>query len=65
MGHVEIDVSDIFILTYNLLPTYFLYLKRWVGFFNFGSQIFAPLSFSMWKGAWGIFLKIKSLRNTL
>jgi hypothetical protein len=57
MGHVEIDVSDIFILTYNLLPTYFLYLKRWVGFFwqicvcnifiNFGSQIFAPLSFSM------------------
>jgi hypothetical protein len=33
IGHVEIDVGDIFILTYNLLPTHPFYLKRWVGFF--------------------------------
>ncbi len=31
-GHVEIDASGIFILTYNILPTHFLYLKGWVGF---------------------------------
>jgi hypothetical protein len=31
--HVEIDAGGIFIVTYNLLPTYPLYLKRWVGFF--------------------------------
>ncbi len=31
--HVEIIASDIFILTYNLLPTHPLYLKGWVGFF--------------------------------
>ncbi len=55
--HVEIDASDIFILTYNLLATHPLYLKGWVGFFwqiyvcnifiNFGFQIFGPPSFSM------------------
>ncbi len=28
IGHVEIDEGDIFILTYNLLPTHPLYLKR-------------------------------------
>ncbi len=33
IGDVEIDVGDIFILTYNLLPTHPLYLKGWVGFF--------------------------------
>jgi len=27
IGHVEIDVGDIFSLTYNLLPTHPLYLK--------------------------------------
>jgi hypothetical protein len=31
--HVEIDPNDIFILTYNLLPTHLLYLRGWVGFF--------------------------------
>jgi hypothetical protein len=31
--HVEIDVGDIFILTYNLLPAHPLYLKGCVGFF--------------------------------
>jgi len=55
--HVEIDASDIFILTYNLLATHPLYLKGWAGFFwqiyfcnifiNFGFQIFGPPSFSM------------------
>jgi len=55
--HVEIDVCDNFILIYNLLPTHPLYLKRWWVFFwqicvcntfiNFGSQNFAPPSFSM------------------
>ncbi len=33
IGHVEIDVGDIFILTYNLLPIDPLYLRGWVGFF--------------------------------
>jgi hypothetical protein len=33
IGHVQINVNDIFILTYNLLPTHLLYLKGWVGFF--------------------------------
>jgi hypothetical protein len=32
LRHVEIDVGDIFILIYNLLPTHPLYLKGWVGF---------------------------------
>jgi hypothetical protein len=55
--HVEIDVGDIFILTYNLLPTHPLYLRGWVGFFwqicvcntfiNYGSRTFASPSFSM------------------
>jgi hypothetical protein len=31
--HVEIDASDILILTYNLLPTHPLYLRGQVGFF--------------------------------
>ncbi len=31
---VEIDANDIFILTYNVLPTHPLYLKGWVGFFQ-------------------------------
>jgi hypothetical protein len=57
IGHVEIDASDIFILTYNLLPSHLLYLRGWVGFFlgncvcntfiNYGFQIFASPSFSM------------------
>ncbi len=33
IGHVEIGLCDIFILTYNLLPTHPLYLKGWVGSF--------------------------------
>ncbi len=33
IGHIKVDVHDIFILTYNLLPTHPLYLKGWVGFF--------------------------------
>jgi hypothetical protein len=54
---VEIDACDIFILTYNPLPTHPFYSKGWVGSFgqicvcntftNFGSQTFAPPSFSM------------------
>jgi hypothetical protein len=40
IGHVEIDVGDIFILICNLLPTHPLYLRRWVGFF-FGKFVFA------------------------
>ncbi len=30
--HFEIDACDIFILTYNLLPTHPLYFRGWVGF---------------------------------
>jgi len=38
--HVQIDACDIFILTYNLLPTHPFYLRGWVGFF-FGKFVFA------------------------
>jgi hypothetical protein len=31
--HVEIDVGDILILTYNLLPTHPFYFRGWVSFF--------------------------------
>jgi len=65
-----------FYLNYNLLPTHPFYLKGWVGFFfwqicvcntfiNYGSQMFAPPSFSMWEGGWGIFSCFKYLSNTL
>ncbi len=55
IGHVEIDVGDIFILTYNLLPTHLVKKKPlffWQicvcnTFINYGSQTFAPPSFSM------------------
>jgi hypothetical protein len=58
VGHVEIDVVDIFILTYNLLPTQPLYLKGWGFFFlgkicvyntfiNYSFQTFLPPSLSM------------------
>jgi hypothetical protein len=40
--HVEIDARDIFILTYNLLPTHPFYLRGWVGFV-FGKFVFAYL----------------------
>jgi hypothetical protein len=47
--HVEIDASDNFILTYNLLPTHPLYLRGWVGFF-FGKFVFAiPLLILLFK----------------
>jgi hypothetical protein len=39
LGHVEIDVGDIFVLTYNLLPTHPLCLRGWVGFV-FGKFVF-------------------------
>ncbi len=73
IGHVEIDASDIFILTYNLLPTHPLYLKGWMGFFqqicvcktfiNFGFQTFCPPSFSMWENGWGILFWFKFWNN--
>ncbi len=49
IGHVEIDASDIFILSYNLLPTHPLYLKGWLGF-SFGKFMFAiPLLIQVFK----------------
>jgi hypothetical protein len=73
--HVEIDVSDIFILTYNLLPTHPLYLRRWLGF-CFGRFMFAiPLFIQVLKllphlhfpceKVGGAFFWFKSLSNTL
>jgi hypothetical protein len=49
IGHVEIHVGDIFILTYNPLPINPLYLRGWVGFF-FGKFVFAiPLIILVFK----------------
>jgi hypothetical protein len=55
IGYVEIDAGDIFILTYNLLPThpfkkkllFFWQICVCNTFINYGFQIFAPPSFSM------------------
>jgi hypothetical protein len=41
-GHVEIDAGQIFIITYNLLPTHPFYLRGWVGFV-FGKFVFTIL----------------------